>query len=572
MFRATNPAFLAMLFAVCCHNLAVARLHAAAPDVKAIFPAGAQQGRTIELTATGTLQPWPVRADVTGTGVRFEPTKTEGKYSVVVEATATPGTRWVRFINEEGVTAARPFVIGTRAEVSESEPNDELTQAVKLDAGSKVVNGVLVKGEKAGDVDTFRLPLKKGMTLVAALEANRTLGAPIDAVLQIVSASGFVLAQNHDEFGLDPRIVFTAPQDADYFVRLFAFVSVPNSSIRYAGDPAAVYRLTLTTGPYVDFAFPPVVRIGAASDVKLHGWNLGGEITFTVPPIKVTDSTIVAPPLPEPGRAELLAVDVPLGVEQDSSGTTSPQSITAPIVVAGRIDRPNDRDVYALKVVKGQSLHIRVMSQALGFPVDPLLRIESTDGTQLLRSDDNKRGESDVDALYYVPADGEIRLIVEDLFGAGGERFVYLLDVRTVKPDFSLSLAAAELFAQVGTPLEIPIVVERSGEMTSDIEIRLEGVPAEFGDVAAVSTAKGESAKKVTLKLTPTKTFEGFVKVVGTEKPAPLKPDAKKPEPIKSEPSKPEPPLRRTAVAKIAAVANASVEEALLVVVPAKKK
>ena len=49
----------------------------------------------------------------------------------------------------------------------------------------------------------------------------------MDAVLQVVSAKGFVLAQNNDAVGRDPRIVFEAPTTGTYIVRLFAFPSTP---------------------------------------------------------------------------------------------------------------------------------------------------------------------------------------------------------------------------------------------------------------------------------------------------------------------------------------------------------
>jgi epoxyqueuosine reductase len=42
--------------------------------------------------------------------------------------------------------------------------------------------------------------------LVAAVEANTALGSPMDAMLQVVSPRGFVLAENNDDIHLDPRL------------------------------------------------------------------------------------------------------------------------------------------------------------------------------------------------------------------------------------------------------------------------------------------------------------------------------------------------------------------------------
>src|SRR5581483_10130568 len=106
----------------------------------------------------------------------------------------------------------------------EKEPNDDYRHAQPLDK-SCVVNGRL---EKTGDVDCFAIHLTRGQTLVASMEANRTLGSPMDAVLQVVSARGTVLEENNDYHELDPQLMFTAPADGTYVVRTFAFPAVPD--------------------------------------------------------------------------------------------------------------------------------------------------------------------------------------------------------------------------------------------------------------------------------------------------------------------------------------------------------
>ena len=61
-----------------------------------------------------------------------------------------------------------------------------------------------------------------------------------------------MLEQMEDTLWFDPRIVFTAPEDGTYYVRTFAFPADPNSTIQFAGAASYIYRLTLTTGPFVD--------------------------------------------------------------------------------------------------------------------------------------------------------------------------------------------------------------------------------------------------------------------------------------------------------------------------------
>src|SRR5579885_710126 len=178
---------------------------AAPPALTYLYPAGAQRGQTVEVTAGGTFERWPVRAWVDRPGVEVRAAKERGKLTVAVARDAIPGVCWLRLYDEQGASGLRPFVVGTLPEVQEQEPNDTPASAQVLPSASVVVNGRL---QKAGDVDAFAIRLHKGQTLVASLEANHTLGSPLDGVLQVRSADGFVLAQNNDEHGLDPQVVF----------------------------------------------------------------------------------------------------------------------------------------------------------------------------------------------------------------------------------------------------------------------------------------------------------------------------------------------------------------------------
>src|SRR4029077_11851714 len=111
--------------------------------------------------------------------------------AICVAADAEPGVRWVRVYDEEGATSLRPFILGTLPEIVESEPNDDPQPPQLIGLASSTVNGRL---SPSGDVDGYSVSLDRGQKLVADLEASRHLGSPMDAVLQVVSATGFVLA------------------------------------------------------------------------------------------------------------------------------------------------------------------------------------------------------------------------------------------------------------------------------------------------------------------------------------------------------------------------------------------
>src|SRR5690606_16039492 len=113
-----------------------------------------------------------------------------------------------------------------------------------------------------------------GQVLVVALEGARRLGSPMDGVLQIVSSDGFVLQQQDDSPGLDPLLVFEAPEDGRYVVRAFAFPATATASISFAGGEDYIYRLTLTTEGALDFTLPLAIGREQLGLVEGFGWNL----------------------------------------------------------------------------------------------------------------------------------------------------------------------------------------------------------------------------------------------------------------------------------------------------------
>jgi hypothetical protein len=525
-----------LIVVAACLLLAVSRAAGAPPVVKFLFPAGAQRGVETEVTANGTFAKWPPRLWTSSDDLTFTPEKKSGKLTVRIDADAPPGPRLVRFIDDEGSSAARVFIVGAVAETKEVEPNDLVAQAQRIEQPAVVVNGALAQN---GEVDCFRFSLKAGQTLVASVDAWAALGSPIDAVAQLTDDAGHVLAQRQDDRGPDPQLVFKVDRDGEYVVRLFGLASVPNSSIRLSGSEEAIYRLTLTTGPFVDGAWPAVVSNQASAETGLRGWNLP-----TPRPVLLTSEAALWQRLTVPcdvaGWATAVVVDSPAVVESRES-----MKITAPVAVSGLIGRPGENDAYLLTMKKGESQRLRVVAKALNVTLDPVVHVYKPDGTLLVRLDDIARNDGDVDGVITAAADGEYRIVVEDLFGDGGERSVYVLDLRPAATDFGLSVAAAEVSGTVGKPIEIAVTIDRPKQNAGEIEVRLEG-PAELGEVKAVSTNKGAEAKRVSLKFTPTKPLSGPVRVTGV-----LRGEAE---------------VRRVAAAPLAAVPGGRVETLWLTV------
>ncbi|HSG72943.1 MAG TPA: PPC domain-containing protein, partial [Planctomycetaceae bacterium] len=266
-----------VLFALGLSGLLIAdTAWAEAPVITALVPNGGQRGQRVEVTVQGKLGTPPLSfwSDRPELQAEF-PEKPDKTFTLIIPDSTPPGVAMVRVVNAEGASVLRPFEIGTLPEVNEQEPNDDLDKSQQLESSKLLVNGVL---EKSGDVDSFAVSLEQGQTLVAAISSHRVFGTPLDAVLQIVSPEGFVLEQNDDDRGNDPLIVFPVPQSGTYYVRAFGFPVAPNSTVRFSGGADWIYRLTLTTGPYVDHLQPLSLEAGAGTSATVFGWNLADNL------------------------------------------------------------------------------------------------------------------------------------------------------------------------------------------------------------------------------------------------------------------------------------------------------
>ncbi len=402
-------------------------------------------------------------------------------------------------------------------------------------------------------MDTFAVSLKAGQTLVASLMAKGTLGSPMDGVLQVLGPRGFVMEHNDDDHGFDPQIVFTAPADGDYSARVFAFPETANSSIAFAGGANFIYRLTLTTGPFVDHALPMSVTKNQETKLRLSGWNLPAELLeFPVAPTSAASTELRHSLL---GNTLTMPVeDEPSVAEIESKDAAAPlQELVLPSSMTGVIGRPGEVDVFQIKLAAKQAIVIRTDARTVGSPLDPLLRILKSDGTQLQEVDDGSKGDFDPDANFTAPAEGEYRVAITDRFGLGGPRFFYRITALPSRPGFELKVAADAFTLTTDKPLEIPVTVERQRGFTQEIEIFAVDLPEKVTAEPMISTKDGDSAKsvKLTLKAEAGVTFSGTIRIRGR--------------------LKGEPPIEKLATATLASFKTNVSELWLTVVAPATK-
>lgn len=482
-----------------------------APKVDRLSPPGGQRGTTVQVNLIGKPGSRPIQVWSQTNQLAVEVADKKDQATIVIPADASAGIHWLRFCNAAGATELVPFDVGLVPELAETEPNDSVDVANPIEKSSVVVNGAL---SKSGEVDVFKIQLKANQTLVASMIANRLLGSPMDAVLQVLDADGITLAQNDDDHALDPQLAYTAKTSGTYYVRTFAFPSAPNSTIRLAGSSSYVYRMTITTDAFIDFAIPESVDGSSETKVELHGWNLSdAQKTTTVSPQQPA-SFVVNRAKASPmiiGRSEFLSLS-----ETDAA---SADQLQPPFVVTGIIDSNDKSDAYSFSATKGQQLTVQATARQMYSQLDPVVRVLDSTGKVLKESDDISRENMDSLLAVSIPADGKYSIQIRDRFDSGGSRHFYRLSCQNTLPTVKASVANSSFVLSESEPLEIPITVTRQNGHKDAVTFHVVGLPAGIEAAAVVSESKGDTAKKVTLKLevkNVQQPFSGPITIAGT--------------------------------------------------------
>ncbi|WP_373651332.1 PPC domain-containing protein [Schlesneria sp. DSM 10557] len=505
---------------------------AAPPTLTHLFPAGGQRGSKVVVTSAGTYN-WP-GVKIWAPGVEAVPTAESGKIEITIPADLMADRVWIRYYDAEGASAVAPFLIGSHPELTETEPNNRLGDATKVEQLPMTVNAALKDG---ADVDSYAVQLTAGQTLVAAVDANTRLGSPMDSILQVASPDGIVLAENHDDLKLDPRLTFTARKDGTYIVRMFAFPSQPDSSIRFTGGAHLIYRLTLTTGPLVTHAVPLSVPLSDPGQPSIAGWNLPAQSLLNVVPFggarlgdyqeyelsddlrRSPDARIGFASLPDFSLATRVRLTpYPAVTDQPSLEDREPFPVTVPVSLTGCLKRPKVPNRYRLPLQKGQQILISVEARSLDLTLDPVLTL--TDPTGAVVADVDDSGPTKDSIIGHTAAhDGDYIVTVGDRFRKGGDRAWYLLTIRNEQADFEVSLASDSIVLEPEKPTEVTVKIIRrasAAEAVGPVTIQAAGLPTSVTGSAVISEPSGPSAGEVKLTLTSNgEAFSGPIRIMG---------------------------------------------------------
>ena len=492
------PGLRLLFFFLCC--LASNRLQGQI-QLDRFFPPSVGVGQNIEITVEGKFPKWPVELSTDCDHVSVRAAEKSGQVLVEVNDLATPGVVWVRGLDKTSASGLIPLLIEPVEPVAEVEPNETVGDATQVELPC-VVTGRL---SKSGEVDTFRVAVKAGETLVVSVIANQFLQSPMDSVLQLVDEEGHVLAQADDQRGLDPQLVFEVKRDQTLFVRLFAFPETPNSTIGFAGATTFVYEIRMTTGAFVDHVLPlnqqvMAVAGGAVAGGVVQGWNLpDGSVAENGSSNHFGGSAIF---LTGALGWQYQGAHAARGNEFFETAEV-PVMESTPCSYSGRIATPGEIDRVQLAVSKGKKYRVAVHARRSGMILDSVLRVvDLKDGKEVGRNDDVTRGKYDARVDFTAKEDGRVEVQISDLVDGFGMRHAYTVVVAVVEPSVDVTVAEDHFALKAGESLEIPVTIGRSDGYVSKLQISAAKLPEGITGEAVVSESKGDSSKTVKLKLT----------------------------------------------------------------------
>lgn len=463
------------------------------------------------------------------------------RLQVVIDPAANPGERELRLATPQGITNPLVFQIGTLPEwtrkiADASTAPGAARPAQQRDATSTtaatppsditlptVVNGQIMPGA----IDRYRFTAARGQHLVTIATARELIPYISDAVpgwfqatLALRDSTGKeVDYADHYTFHPDPVLYYEIPADGQYTIEI-------KDSI-YRGREDFVYRIALGELPFVTSIFPLGGKAGARTTVQLKGWNLpitrlteAGK-TKGIGHVSLSNSNCVP-----------FAVDtIPEVLEKQSGGQLrNAQKLKLPVIVNGRIDRPDEWDVFRFDGKAGDEIVAEVMARRLDSPIDSILRLTDSKGKELAVNDDTEdqsaallTHHADSRIILKLPANGTYYLYLGDTQHNGGPEYAYRLRVSHPQPDFELRVTPSGINARSGATVPITVHAIRRDGFTGEIIVKLKDAPTGFSlDGALVPAGQDKVRMTLTAPLihieSPHKlTFEGYAEIAGRD-------------------------------------------------------
>lgn len=528
-----NRLSLALALAISCFAAQTALAQLPQARLNTVFPIGGQRGTAIELTLGGGVdldeasQLYFSHPGITAVPktqmVDGKPQPVPGQFVVTIAADVPVGAYDIRVRSLYGLSNPRTFTVGALKETTEEAaakavvdaavkaaaaakealdkdaknealikakadadalvvkanlPNNTTEAATLIDLNT-VVNG---RSEAAADIDWFKFTAKAGQRVLAEL-ATKHIDSRMEGALELYDATGRRLMHRRAKGRQDPLLDFTVPADGEYRVKVYDFL--------YNGSAEYFYRLTVHTGPHIDYVMPASGLAGTTAAYTLFGRNLPGGQPSAVKAAdgRVLEQLAVQIALPadptvldpaeqfEPAEAGVDGItwslaspagvsnpvtiffsSAPTAIEQEPNDTADKaQKLAPPVEVTGQFQARGDIDLYQIDAKANDVYWLEVYGQRSSSSADPVLIVDQVKKddkgvetlTRITALDDTavniggtlfNTNTDDPVFRFAAPADGTYRIGVRDrAFESHGDpSFIYRLAIRKETPDFRL--------------------------------------------------------------------------------------------------------------------------------------
>jgi hypothetical protein len=422
---------------------------------------------------------------------------------VTVAPDAPPGEREIRVVTLRGgasnplafhvgqvpeyarkpMRTAQLQVLGKEALALRKRPPEEAEDRINLPA---TLNGQIASGE----MNLYRFTAREGQRLVITSLARQLVPYIADAVpgwfqpvLVLYDANGKEVAYDDDyRFKPDPVIWYQVPKSGEYVLAIYDAI--------YRGREDFVYRLTIGELPFITSIFPLGGPAGVVPSIKMRGWNLAA--TELQPPPTNTPPGIT---YVTARRGNFLSNRVPFELDTlpegfDNEGNNKisrAQKVTLPIIMNGRIDQPDDWDVYQFTGKSNETVVAEVAARRLESPLDSVIKLTDEHGKLIAYNDDREdlgaglnTHHADSYFMAKLPADGNYYVHIGDTARKGGEEFAYRLRISPPRPDFALRITPSSTSLRSKSFTTLNMFVLRKDGFTNAVKLVLKDPPPGF--------------------------------------------------------------------------------------------
>ena len=216
----------------------------------------------------------------------------------------------------------------------------------------------------------------------------------------------------------------------------------------------------------------------------MEGWNLqGAELTPPDPRAEPGVHSLAATGKGLVSNRVPFALDtLPEGFDHEPNDTPArAQTVTLPVIMNGRIDRPGDWDVFRFIGKSNDTLVAEVQARRLGSPLDSVIKLTDAAGNLLAFNDDCEDIEAGINThhadSYFIarlPADGPYFVHIGDTAQQGGPEYGYRLRLSAPQPDFDLRVVPSSLSLRAKSAAALTVYAIRKDGFAGPNQARLE--------------------------------------------------------------------------------------------------